>query len=110
MRGLPTSLRDRKRYIAFKIICEKEVDGQMFAKALEDKVVELFGEIALADCKISLEYFSNCKGIIKCKRENVDKVLMALTLLTEIDGFKVLPITVGTSGTIRKCKKYLEVS
>ncbi|MCS7121482.1 MAG: ribonuclease P [Archaeoglobaceae archaeon] len=110
MRGLPPSLRSRKRYIAFKVVCEVEVDGKMIEKALEAKMAELFGDIALAESKISLEYFNDNKGILGCERKSFDKVLIALTFLTEINGFKVLPITVGASGNVRKCKKkYLEV-
>mgnify|MGYP000176751328 CR=1 FL=1 len=42
--------------------------------------------------------------------EALDKVVIALTLLKKVGNAKVVPLTLGVSGTIKRCrKKYLEV-
>jgi len=110
MKGLPPSLRSRKRYIAFKLLCEKRVDGKMLYKALLDSMLSLFGECNTAGSNIKLEEFDGFRGIIKCNRDALSKVIIAFTLINKVDNLEIVPLTVGVSGTIRKCrKKFMEV-
>lgn len=110
MRGLPPSLRSRKRYIAFRIIAEKKVDAKSLSRVLMDNMISLFGECFAAGSGVKLEYFDGVKGIVKCHREAVEKTMIALTLLDRIGEVRVIPLTMGVSGTIKRCKrKYLEV-
>ncbi len=108
MRGLPPSLRSRKRYIAFRIIAESKVDERSLSKALKEKLLSLFGECFTTSVKV--ENFDGEKGIIRCSHEGLEKVMVAFTLIDRIGEIRVIPLTIGVSGTIRRCrKKYLEV-
>lgn len=110
MRGLPPSLRSRKRYIAFRIIAEREVDEISLWKTLMDSMLSLFGECFAARGGVRLEYFDGQKGVIKCYREALEKVMVALTLIDRVGECRITPLTLGVSGTIKRCKKkYLEV-
>ncbi|WP_202319079.1 Rpp14/Pop5 family protein [Archaeoglobus neptunius] len=110
MKGLPSSLRSRKRYIAFRIIAEREVDERSLSRAVMESMVSLFGECFAAGSGLRLEYFDGSKGILRCYHNALEKVMMAFTLLDKIGDVRVIPLTIGVSGTIKKCKrKYLEV-
>ncbi|MDI3498763.1 Rpp14/Pop5 family protein [Archaeoglobus sp.] len=109
MKGLPPSLRSRKRYIAFRIIAEKKIDERSLSRALSEKMLSLFGE-CFAASGFRLEEFDGERGIVRCYREALDKVMVALTLMTHVGGVRVIPLTLGVSGTIKRCKrKYLGV-
>lgn len=110
VRGLPPSLRGRKRYIAFKLISEEKVDARMLSRELNQSMISLFGECFTAGSMLKLEHFDGEKGILRCRREYLNQVIIALTLLREVGGVKVVPLTLGVSGTLKSCKrKYVEV-
>ncbi|MBO8178875.1 MAG: ribonuclease P [Archaeoglobus sp.] len=109
VKGLPPSLRSRKRYIAFRIIAEKKIDERSLSRALSEKMLGLFGE-CFAASGLRVVSFDGEKGIIRCYREALEMVMVALTLMTSVGDVKVTPLTIGVSGTIKRCRrKYLEV-
>ncbi len=110
MKGLPPALKRKKRYIAFELIGERNVDGKEFITTLWKTMLSLFGEIYSAHSGIWLEYFDGRRGILRCHRESLDKVKVALTLISRVGDVDIIPKILGVSGTIKKCKgKYLEV-
>jgi ribonuclease P/MRP protein subunit POP5 len=110
VKRLPPSLRSRKRYIAFRLIAERNIDARQLASALNSSMLSLFGECFAAGSNVRVEQFDGEKGIIRCNRDALERVMMALTLISEIESVKVIPLTLGVSGTIKRCrKKYLEV-
>ncbi len=111
MRRLPPSLRHRKRYIAFRLIGHSgDLDKREIALKLMDSMISLFGEVGSSYAGIWVEYFDGEYGIVRCYNKALEKVKIALSLINEIEGEKVLPLIIGVSGTIKKCKtKYLEV-
>ncbi len=109
MKGLPPSLRSRKRYIAFRIIADGRVDERMVSRAVIDSMISVFGESFAAGSGLKLEYFDGDKGILRCYREALEKTIIAFTLLNRVGGVRVIPLTLGVSGTIKGCKRYLEV-
>ncbi len=110
MKGLPSSLKSRKRYIAFRIIADGKVDERMLSRAIMDNMISLFGEYFTAGSGLRLEYFDGQRGILRCHREALEKTIIALTLLNRVGDVKVIPLTIGVSGTIKRCRrKYLEV-
>ncbi len=110
MKGLPPALKRKRRYIAFELVGEDTVDGREFLSALWNSMLSLFGEIGSAHCDIRLEMFDGRRGIVRCNRETLKKVKVALTLISRVGEIRVIPKILGVSGTIKKCrKKYLEV-
>ncbi len=110
MKGLPPSLKAKKRYIAFNLISESNVSLKDFSRVLINNMISLFGETSTAESDVSVEFFNGKKGIIRCNRNALNKVIIALTLINSVEDVKVVPLTLGVSGTMKKCKKkYLEV-
>uniref|UniRef100_A0A7C3UD38 Ribonuclease P protein component 2 n=1 Tax=Geoglobus ahangari TaxID=113653 RepID=A0A7C3UD38_9EURY len=108
MRNLPPSLRKRKRYVAFKLISERDVAKEDFVKALWSLMLSLFGEF---DGEVfKLIHFENNIGIVACCHRNLNKLKIALTLIDRVGEIRTLPIILGVSGTLKRCrKKYSEV-
>ncbi|HIP62953.1 MAG TPA: ribonuclease P [Archaeoglobus profundus] len=110
MKGLPPALKKKKRYIAFQLIGDKRVNEKDFLAVIWKVLISIFGELKSAHAGIWLEYFDGEFGILRCNREMVDNVKVALTLITKIGDVNVIPKILGVSGTIKRCKKkYLEV-
>ncbi len=111
MKRLPPSLRHRKRYIAFRLIGHRsDLDKREIALKLMDSMISLFGEVGSSHAGVWVEYFNGEYGIVRCYNKSLEKVKIALSLIDEIEGEKVLPLILGVSGTIKKCRtKYLEV-
>ncbi len=107
MRNLPPSLKKRKRYVAFRIISESDVSREEFLRSLWNSMLSLFGEFEGEIFK--LIHFENNIGILMCSHKNLDKLKIALTLIDKVGDAKALPITLGVSGTIKGCRKHLEV-
>lgn len=108
MKGLPPSLRKRKRYIAFRFIGDGEFEESDVRETLKKNSLELFGELESPNFR--LIEFKNNSGIVMCSHTEVDKIKIVLTLTDKIGGRKIVPLILGVSGTIRSCvKKYLEV-
>ena len=108
MRNLPPSLRKRRRYVAFKLISEENVEREDFVKTLWDSMLSLFGEF---DGEVfKLIRFKHNTGIVVCCHKNLNKLKIALTLIDRVGEIRVLPLILGVSGTLKRCrKKYLEV-
>lgn len=110
MKGLPPALRRRKRYIAFRIIAKRKFEQKEVVDALMDSLIKTFGELGSANTGVWIEYFDGERGIVRCYNDAIDKVKVALTLINQIGDIRVIPLTLGVSGTIKRCKKkYLEV-
>ncbi len=106
MKGLPPSLKEKNRYIAVRLISEKNISKDEFFSALRDQILSLYGEFGYFDFKII--QFENNSGIIHVKLKDLEKTKNAITLISEVNGVKVLPVILGVSGTIKSCRrKYL---
>ncbi len=119
MRGLPPALRRKRRYVAFEIVRfqsdEQGSDGvdkleaRDFLNELWGIVLSLYGEW-YGNLGLKLEVFDGKKGIVRCSRDKVNALVVALTLITEIKGVRVAVITTGVSGTIKGCMRFLRTS
>jgi ribonuclease P/MRP protein subunit POP5 len=109
IKTLPSSYREKKRYVTFKIISEKEFESEVLLKALMKSLLENMGAIDVA--KMNFHFFSELyepaekKFVIRCVPGDTEKVRLSFALLTEIDGSPVCISSIGISGTIRASKK-----
>jgi len=111
LKGLPPSLRYRKRYIVFEIKGESRINKQEMTRELWRNLVSLFGDEGSADTRMWVEEFDMGKGIIRCSVESVDKIKLALLTLKDIKGENILPVIHGVFGTLKKaeiCMKEVE--
>jgi ribonuclease P/MRP protein subunit POP5 len=120
MKGLPPALRKRKRYIAFRLIVDSEInrkkvndeksklEAKDVAMAVWQSLISLFGDYFSANSGLWLEEFDGEYGILRCNSDALDKVKVALTLTVRVSGMSVIPVILGVSGTIKKCRsKYI---
>jgi len=124
LKGLPSALRKKKRYIAFRLISESEVNDNResernqstvvnfevkdVANAIMYNLLSLFGDYCSINTGVWVEEFNNGYGILRCNNDELDKVKVALTLTCTVNGVNVIPVIVGISGTLKKCRsKYI---
>jgi len=100
---------ERNRYILFKIIHNGilSLDHSDILKSIWKSIWYFFGikeatKIGLWVIEIDLEKEF---GIIRCAHQTKEVLITALSLITEINGFKVILSPVKTSGTIKSMKR-----
>ncbi len=117
MKGLPPALRRKKRYVAFKLIVNEKnnnrgnnerLTAKQFFQEVCQKALTLYGEWYFSQIKLELFDEKSGEGILRCTREKLDAVIALLTLLTEVNGLSVAVKTLGVSGTLRGCRRFLK--
>lgn len=102
---LPSSQREKKRYIVFEIMAEDKIKFNKVVEAIWHSMLDLFGEVTSSDINFWVMKdrwdYKTQKGIIKCSHIYVDQVRTALSLLTRIGDTRVFFNTLGESGTIK---------
>lgn len=91
----------------FEIITEDNIeDVFMLVKALRKKAYELFGTFYVPLFQI-IEFDPNTKiGIIKCRREDLDKLRVLFAFFRRINSDKLVVINdIYCSGTLKKLKE-----
>ncbi len=104
---IPLSLRDKKRYISFKLESDKKFSEKEAKKVIWDKFLQLYGEVGCAESKYWIMSFDSDKGIgiLRSDLKSVEKAKAGLLLLTKIDKNSVIPLILGISGTIKSLKE-----
>lgn len=105
MKNLQPAMRDKTRYLKFRIHSEKDVELPEFVNSFWDTAIDFIGSRTLSDASpwIIANKFDeeNQEGVIRVKRGRVDEVKAVLTLIrdfNEEDGFvEVLKV----SGAVR---------
>ncbi|MBY9003015.1 MAG: hypothetical protein KGD73_03505 [Candidatus Lokiarchaeota archaeon] len=104
---------ERNRYIIFKIINEGilAIHHSDILKSIWKSIWHFFGmkeatKIGLWLIEIDLE---NKFGIIRCAHQTKEIIITALSLVTEINGNKIILSPVKTSGTIKSIKEYISI-
>jgi len=109
---LPSSMREKKRYISFEVIPET---GEEFAYAdleagIWNTMLDFLGEYGVS--KTSFWLLKDCwnkekhKGIIRCNNKSVESVIACLGLIDRLGDNRVCFKILKVSGTIKKVKKY----
>ena len=104
---LPPTLRDKHRYIAFQLVGERPFRKEEVKKAVWEASLSTLGVLGSAKAKPWFIKFDEKSqtGIVRVDRKHVEELRLALTLVTEIDGSRVIFRTLGVSGTIKRLKR-----
>ncbi len=117
---LPPTLRDKKRYIAFEVTSQGSLGREDVISMLLDASLYLHGAcgtgkydiwviklwICKGDAKDPLGVNEHrMKGILRCRREEVDSVIAVIPTITKFRGKSVVFHTLGISGTIKSATK-----
>ena len=108
-----TSLRERKRYLAFEVVSESPIqDFNAVSHAVWDKALEYLGELGCAKAGIMImqdKYnVEKQRGLIRVNNKSVDKLRATLALIDQIDNEHVIVRSRGVSGVLNKAEgKYI---
>ncbi len=106
---LPSSLRKKKRYIAFEILSEEDIDFGDLINALWSSILDLFGEVNTGEIDFWLVKDAwrkkTKRGLIKCSHRHVSEVRLAMALINRIGESEVSIRSLGVSGTMKSAKK-----
>ncbi len=100
-------MRRRRRYLLVRVRPPDAVTGQRAFDALKGSVKSLFGEFGLLLSDLRLLREERGLFVARCSLGQVWKVVLAATVLEEVDGRRVALDVVRISGTLRKIKEAL---
>jgi len=105
--------RERKRYLVFEVISEREIDKRELLKEIWRSVYSLYGDVGASESKIWLIGYDKKKdgdtgidvsegmGILRCAAYKVEEVRAALACIYSVNEARVGIRVVGISGTIK---------
>jgi len=117
---LPPTLRDKKRYISFEITSQVSLGRDEVISLILDASLYLYGAYGTGKSDLWVVKLWRCKpikndsevitehkmkGILRCRREEVDSVRAVLPTITNFRGKSVVFHTLGISGTIKSAIK-----
>ncbi|MDY6777860.1 MAG: Rpp14/Pop5 family protein [Candidatus Nanohaloarchaea archaeon] len=113
LKSLPSSLRDKERYIIFSIEADRAFDLGDVVDAVWKGLLDFLGEkeVAKANPWIMGDLFSRKKqvGGIRVTKDYVSDCRTAIALIDQISGKNVCLHVLGVSGTLKSARdKYLQ--
>ena len=99
------SLREKKRYIAFKVVSNQEIKSGDAKKGIEATMRCFLGDLGMAKVGILfLKDWKNNTGIMRVNTKYVDEAKAGLALVQKINEKKVIVKSVHVSGMIDKVR------
>lgn len=111
MKPYPPIMREKRRYIQFKLICDSKASKKEVISALWDNAFEYIGVLGAVDSSFWVMDFDEEKqqGIVRCDHLNVEKILGILGFLNKVSNKKATIHIIGVTGTIKKAKTLSEL-
>jgi len=107
LRVLPPTLREKRRYIFFKVIAEAPVEYSDLEAAVWNTMLDFLGEYGVSKTSVWLMKerwdIKEQTCIIKCNHLSVPAVIASLGLITRLGDTRVAIKILKVSGTIRGC-------
>lgn len=103
---LPT-LRERKRYLAFEVLADKELSWNAIKKAVFDAMKEYAGIDGLSDAGLLFVKNNGNKGILRVSHTSLNKIRAALIFIKTIENQQVIVKSIGASGMLNKANDYI---
>ncbi len=111
MKSLLPSLKEKKRYLTFKVISDKKFNFKDIEKTISLNNIEFNG--VLNSSKTNINFIQDCfnfenqTGIIKVNNKYIDNTKASLTLIKYINSSSVIIRSLYVSGILNKAKRYL---
>jgi RNase P/RNase MRP subunit POP5 len=107
IRALPSSMRIKKRYILVAFNAEHSFSQQDLHYALQETTLELYGSVITPELNLQLVDFkpSSNRAIIRCARDQLDRVKTAVLFLKHVSNKPVVPKILKASGSIKRLKE-----
>jgi|SRR3989338_2807754 len=101
---LLTSLREKKRYVAFEIKSEENLSLGKIKDSIVDSFRNLFGEMELAKAGLNFVEFKDNKGIIRVNNKDVKNIKASFVMLRKINKQDAIARSLGVSGMLNKAR------
>jgi ribonuclease P/MRP protein subunit POP5 len=102
---LSSSLRSKKRYIAYQIFAEDKYIFEDLANSIWHSLLNFLGELETSKSEVWVvrDAYEEQKqiGIIRCSHDEVEQVRAALALIDRIGDARVVVKVLGISGSIK---------
>lgn len=112
MKPLEPSLREKKRYLVYKVIADGEITENEISKSILRECLQFLGELGVSKAGILLvhDLCTTRHGVLKVNTPYVNEVKMSLGLIKTINGKPVVISIIGVTSTLKKAQtRYLEV-
>lgn len=110
MKTLPV-LREKKRYIAFKILSQNSINRRDLTEELLDSMYSLFGDKGTSEINPSLMSYDGDLGILRCQKDRTSDTRAALACISRVRGGCVSIKVLGISGTVKGAmEKFIQQS
>ncbi len=97
----------RKRYVLFELGAAEPAEEELLKRALYAEALRFFGELGMSNAAFKLVEFDpkTKRGIIRCERSYLEKVLGFLALLGSLDAKPARVRSLKSSGTIAALRR-----
>ncbi len=110
MKPILPSLREKKRYIVFKVISDKKVEFKDVKKTLKAQYSAWIGELLLSKTGMSFLDKWNAEkqtGIIRIEHKYLDHLRAVFCLTKNIGRKKAIIRSLGASGILKKTRRFI---
>lgn len=95
------SQRVKRRYILFEVISEERFKREEIVTGIWNSSLEFLGDLGASKTSLWVHEYENKEGIVSCNTCSVDKIIVCLSLIREIENKKLHMRVKGVSGTIK---------
>ena len=116
LKPLLPSLREKKRYLAFKVVSEAKIgEFDAVSDAVFKGIEKFLGQLGMS--KAGILFLKDKwnpdlqRGLIRINHKNIDNLRAALTMVNKINNNDVIIQSIGVSGILDKAEKnYLKIA
>lgn len=108
MKPLLSVLRERKRYLAFDVLAQKELEWRQIKRAITAAVKDYIGMNGLADAGLLFVKNNKNKAVLRTSHTFLNKIRASLLFIRSIDNQPVIVKSIGASGMLNKAVQYIE--
>jgi ribonuclease P/MRP protein subunit POP5 len=106
MKPLPPTLRQKKRYVLFRIVPHEAVfDGKQLYYGIYEAVSTLYGDFGAAEMSMAVVQCEDNYVVVRCRRGSEKMVIAAALTVNRINGTFCALHPVATSGTIAALRR-----
>lgn len=102
------SLREKKRYVAFKINSEADFSRKQAENGINMAILNYIGELGYARAGPILVDFNKNKGVLRVNNKELNNVRASLSLVKTVENKKAFISSITASGILNKARKALE--
>jgi len=99
--------KDRRRYIVYKVLSERVLEGREILRTIRDSTRDLFGEVGMGRITIKPIFYDDRRreGVIRCAHTDLWDLRAAMALIDSVGSDRASILVKGVSGTLKTAKK-----